>query len=141
VEEGDIWSDGEFLKDLQEGDDLGDKMYNAITKAAGVGYEEICLIGSDNMEISPSVILEGFESLGNSDIVIGPSRDGGYYLIGMKKPHANIFHISGWSTSTVLEETLSKAKMLNLTCHLLEELNDIDELEDIRDEDRDYLLN
>jgi glycosyltransferase A (GT-A) superfamily protein (DUF2064 family) len=59
----------------------------------------------------------------------------------MKKPHANIFHISGWSTSTVLEETLSKAKMLNLTCHLLEELNDIDELEDIRDEDRDYLLN
>ena len=140
VDQDDLWNNGDFQKDLQEGDDLGKKMYHAIARASEAGYDKICLIGSDNMEITPEIIMEAYKRLDVADIVLGPSRDGGYYLVGMKKPYKEIFNISRWSTSLVLDETISKAKELNLKYELLTELNDVDELEDIRDQDRDFLL-
>lgn len=140
IDENDLWSEDDFQKDLQKGHDLGVRMYHAIEKASKANYDEICLIGSDNMEITPDIILEAFNSLKIKDVVIGPSKDGGYYLIGMKKPIKEIFNIRNWGTSSVLDETLSRIKKLNLNYHLLTELNDIDELEDINDKNRDYLL-
>lgn len=140
IDRADIWSNNDFKKDLQKGRDLGQRMYYAIEKASDDLYEKICLIGSDNMEITPEIIIEAYDSLDDADIVLGPSRDGGYYLIGMKQPIVEIFELGNWSTTSVLEETIAIAKSMELTYHLLAELNDIDELEDINDQDQNYLL-
>jgi len=140
IDRADIWSNNDFKKDLQKGRDLGQRMYYAIEKASDDLYEKICLIGSDNMEITPEIIIEAYNSLDDADIVLGPSRDGGYYLIGMKQPIVEIFELGNWSTTSVLEETIAIAKSMELTYHLLAELNDIDELEDINDQDQNYLL-
>lgn len=140
IEPYDLWDSDDFQKDLQKGDNLGMRMYNAIEKAYKDHYQKICLIGSDNMEITPGIILEAFKRLDTEDVVIGPSKDGGYYLIAMKIPVKEIFEISAWSTSTVLEETIATAKLKNIKYYLLEELNDVDELDDINNCDRDFLL-
>lgn len=140
IEHDDTWDNDIFKKDLQRGADLGERMYNSIDAASRNSFGKICLIGSDNMEISHDIINRAYDCLDTHDIVFGPSKDGGYYLIGMKAPIKDIFKEINWSTSSVLDESIKKAKMKELGYVLLPELNDIDELEDIREEDRDFLL-
>lgn len=139
IDRNDLWVDQEYEKDVQQGDNLGERMHNAIANASKQ-YDQVCLIGSDNMEITPEILSEAFDRMNDFDIVFGPSRDGGYYLVGMKKPVKEIFDGICWSTPSVLKQSIDRAKELHMNYYLLPELNDIDQLEDIADRDKVYLL-
>lgn len=118
----------EYIKTFpQEGEDLGDKMYNAIDYLLSIGYENVILIGSDIPDISPTDINTAFEILREKDIVLGPSYDGGYYLVGMKKPNNSIFNISKRrGGSSVLESTIDVANNQRLSIGLAPKYSDID---------------
>lgn len=116
----------------QEGQDLGDKMYNAIDNVLSMGYDNVILIGSDIPDISSRDINIAFEILKEKDIVLGPSYDGGYYLVGMKEPDNGIFHISKkWGGLSVLESTIDIANSEGLSIGLAPKYRDIDTKEDL----------
>ncbi len=115
---------------VQVGSDLGEKMYDAFEKGFDKGYDKIVLIGSDLFELQTSHINAAFKLLGEHDFVIGPAKDGGYYLIGQLRPHDRIFKDKSWGEASVLEHTLNDLK--DETVFLLEALNDIDTIEDLK---------
>ncbi len=131
--ENDSWNEGDFQKKQQKGNDLGERMKNAFTETFAQQYQKIIIIGSDNHQIQINHIEEAFKTLNKNDFVIGPAKDGGYYLLGMKKLHPNIFQNKNWGTNTVLKNTLIDLK--NEKIHLLEPLNDIDTYDDIKNDE------
>ncbi|MEN3323060.1 TIGR04282 family arsenosugar biosynthesis glycosyltransferase [Mariniflexile soesokkakense] len=130
IQKNDIWDASIFRKKLQEGFDLGAKMQNAFTDIFALGYKKVIIIGSDLLDLKPKHIDLAFEALHETDVVIGPAKDGGYYLLGMNVMQNDVFKNKAWGTSTVLKETLENLK--DSAYHLLEELNDIDTFEDMR---------
>jgi rSAM/selenodomain-associated transferase 1 len=136
----DVWGNNIYNKIQQRGSDLGQKMSNAFNDGFDRSYQHICLIGSDIFELSDEIIKQAFFLLKDNDLVLGPTKDGGYYLIGMKKLQRELFEDIPWSTSEVLQKTIDTAEKLDLNTGILPKLSDIDTLEDIREEDRDFLL-
>ena len=134
VIEKDGWKNNIYGKKIQDGKSLGSKMKNAFISSFTVGYEKIVIIGTDCFELEEKHILKAFEELKKVDVVIGPAKDGGYYLLGMKKMYESIFENVDWSTDRVLKQTLSICGKLNLSVFLLPELNDIDDEEDLRNQ-------
>jgi len=130
IKKEDLWDVTVFRKKLQYGNDLGTRMENAFSELFQLGYEKVIIIGSDLLDLTSSHIEKAFYSLNKNDVVIGPAKDGGYYLLGIKKLHPTIFKNKVWGTSTVLKDTLNDIQ--NCTFDLLEELNDIDTFEDIK---------
>lgn len=126
----DLWENGIYNKQLQQGDDLGTRMGNAFSSLFSKGCKSICIIGSDCIELSSHIIEEAFEQLRTNDAVIGPSLDGGYYLLGMNKLIPGIFDNKNWSTDEVLPDTISSISAQGLDCFLLAALSDIDNEED-----------
>jgi len=135
VDSEDYWDNKHYKKVVQRGASLGERMHHAINENLITGYKKVCLIGSDIYEISAQVIEKAFEKLDNKDVVIGPAKDGGYYLIGMKKPNSRIFDIKNWSTPNVFSETVNLIEEEGLTYGQTALLNDIDELEDLKGTD------
>ena len=129
----DVFDSRYFHKDGQEGDDLGERMANALRKSFANGAKKVIIIGSDLYDISSELIEQGFEALETHQTVIGPAKDGGYYLIGMNGTNSEVFKGKNWGTSSVLQDTLSNLSP-NLT-FLLDEKNDIDQLEDLHPEE------
>ena len=115
---------------VQEGQDLGERMAFAFARSFEVGMDKVVLIGTDCPTLQSQHLNEAFEALTDSDLVLGPATDGGYYLIGMKRRADYLFEGISWSTSQVLTETLNVASQHGLTTTLLQELNDIDTSED-----------
>ena len=126
----DLWEDSIFRKKLQYGTDLGARMQNAFSELFGLGYEHLIIIGSDLLDLDQNLIEDAFQQLRHHDVVIGPSKDGGYYLLGLKMMFEPIFKTKAWGTETVLADTLNDLQ--NTDVVLLEELNDIDTFEDIK---------
>lgn len=122
----DRWPNDRFIKHLQKGNDLGERMCNAFENTFLNKYQKVIIIGSDCIDLSASVIEDAYKLLNNSDVVIGPAKDGGYYLLGMKNPHQCLFKNVSWSTSQVLKQTLSICKGHHLNYSLLPTLTDID---------------
>ncbi|WP_224491401.1 TIGR04282 family arsenosugar biosynthesis glycosyltransferase [Robertkochia flava] len=114
---------------LQEGNDLGERMENAFRDAFSRGTKEAIIIGSDLYTLNENVLTEGFETLTQKDMVLGPAKDGGYYLLGLKHIPRGIFEEKAWGTDTILKSTLNNLKGYDVA--LLGELNDIDVLEDL----------
>jgi len=127
--ENDDFSAELFDKKIQQGNDLGEKMANAFQEGFQAGYEQIVIVGSDLFELSQSDIEETFSALTTSDVVLGPAKDGGYYLLGMKTFLPELFQQKKWSTSHVLKDTLADLQDKNVT--LISEKNDIDEYKDM----------
>jgi len=115
---------------VQQGDDLGKRMQNAFEYLFNKKYEKVVIIGSDSMELTDSIIEQSFSELNRTDVVIGPARDGGYYLLGLKENNPLLFENIEWSTSRVLEQTIKVCNENNLDFSMLALLNDIDEAED-----------
>ena len=92
--------------------------------------KKVLIIGSDLFELTSTLIISALEALETYDISIGPSLDGGYYLLGMKELHPAVFKNKKWGTDSVLENTLQDLKQQNVK--LLEALNDIDTFEDLQ---------
>lgn len=133
----DIWPNATYLKAMQQGDDLGERMKNAFVAGFETGYNSICIIGTDCYELTGHIICQGFEGLQSADAVIGPARDGGYYLLGLNEPHASIFDNKNWSTESVLPDTLADFKTLGLSYAKLQELRDVDTEDDLPEQLRD----
>ncbi len=108
-------------------------MANALRKSFANGAKKVIIIGSDLYDISSELIEQGFEALETHQTVIGPAKDGGYYLIGMNGTNPEVFKGKNWGTSSVLQDTLSNLNP-DLT-FLLDEKNDIDQLEDLHPEE------
>ena len=115
---------------FQLGRSLGEKMENAFHWAFKKKYKKIILIGADLWTLNEKIIIDSFKLLDKFNLVIGPSYDGGYFLIGMKKPNENIFKNIPWSTNNVLEKTISKMKTRKIS--FLEITKDIDSFSDLK---------
>ncbi|MGB5204559.1 TIGR04282 family arsenosugar biosynthesis glycosyltransferase [Eudoraea sp.] len=133
IPENDLWDKDNYAKQLQEGNDLGERMYNGFKSGFQKGYQKIIIIGSDIYDLNSETIEAGFNSLENSDFVIGPAADGGYYLLGMKTLNKEIFLNKNWGTETVLEDTLNNLNHKKVK--LLQIKNDIDVYEDLKEFD------
>lgn len=133
IDHRDSWNKERFDKKLQSGSDLGERMSVAFQKAFEDGYENVVIIGSDCADITSRHIKDAFHALITDDAVIGPSKDGGYYLLGISKYTPDIFTGISWSTQEVFEQTVGRFEHLGLSYSVLDVLNDIDTIEDLRD--------
>ena len=128
--EPDLWKDDFFIKRKQYSvADLGLRMKAAFNELLPV-YSSVRLIGTDIPHLSNDLLEESILFLKNTDVILGPSDDGGYYLIGMKKPNDFLFNNMTWSVDTVLSETIQRISRNNATYHLLKTLPDIDTADD-----------
>ena len=132
IEENDVWGKMNFSKELQTKGNLGQRMENAFTTAFEEGYKKVLIIGSDLYSLKASHIDKALEQLDEKEVVIGPSQDGGYYLLGFKKNIPALFLNKSWGTSNLLKETLNNLKTKSTA--LMEPLNDIDDFEDLKKE-------
>lgn len=119
-----------FPHHLQQGDDLGLRMLHAFRKMHLQGYKRVLIIGTDCPELTDVLLLEAQEALTTQEVVIGPSQDGGYYLLGLREPLDYVFQNMPWSTEEVLALTRQRVSEKGLRLTMLEELNDIDTEED-----------
>ena len=122
----------------QKGKDLGERMSNAFRKAFDTGFKRVVLVGSDIPDLPLEFTEEAFFSLKEEDAVIGPSYDGGYYLIGFKDKtfSPRVFEGMAWSSEKVFAETMKVLKQLNQSVHILPYRRDIDTIEDLRHFDK-----
>lgn len=115
----------------QSGADLGERMNQAIQQVLNSGYTSVLLIGSDIPEIDESCLRQAFDLLREKDVVLGPTKDGGYYLVGMKQKHPFLFQNQTYGHHTVLESALESLKAHSTSCGLVKALSDIDTAEDL----------
>ncbi len=117
---------------LQNGRDIGEIMQNALkTLVESEGAAKAVLTGADIPDINRDVIKDAFLRLDDADVVIGPAEDGGYYLIGMKAVHPEIFKGISWSTEKVFDETVGIIERMRLSYSMVKKLSDVDRKEDI----------
>ena len=135
VQNMDQFNDLVYEKHIQSGDGLGDKMYNAMKHSFGEWAGKVVLIGSDCFELSTHDLEEAFFSLEKKDVIVGPAKDGGYYLLGMNKLHHQLFENKTWSSENVLLDTLLDIENLNLNYQLLDTLSDVDYEVDLKEMD------
>jgi rSAM/selenodomain-associated transferase 1 len=113
---------------------LGERLMQAFAWGFAQGFPAVMIRNSDSPDLPQAVIGEGGEALlaGLADVVLGPCPDGGYYLIGLRRPCPELFAHILWSTDAVLEQTLTSAAKANLQVHLLVSWPDIDNIRDVR---------
>jgi len=117
----------------QQGEGLGERMQSAFGEAFDKGFSAIAVIGTDAPHLATTQIDAAFNRLaeGDTDLVFGPSDDGGYYLLAMKQQHPELFREIPWSSATVLEKSLARAAAAGLRTALLPggfDLDTVDEL-------------
>jgi rSAM/selenodomain-associated transferase 1 len=122
----DAWDTSLFEKRVQTEGDLGARMQHAFEQAFELGAEKVAIIGSDCPELTPAVLQSAFDLLDQHDFVLGPTPDGGYYLLGMKQMESAVFQDIAWSTEHVLAQTVAVIKAHQKTHVLLPVLSDID---------------
>jgi uncharacterized protein len=116
----------------QKGYDLGERMQNAFLRQFGRGYDKVILIGSDIPLLSPEILEEARQALTDHPAVLGPSRDGGYYLVGLRKSVPGLFAGIEWGSDRVLRDTVSILRRQRCNYRILPELCDIDRSEDLK---------
>ncbi len=110
--------------------DLGERMFNAINSGLK-DYQQVLLIGCDCPSLGEQDFINAIDALRQVfDVVIAPTEDGGYSLIGLKQSQISLFKNMTWGHSKVLKATLTKIEQKNLNCHLLRQQWDIDTAED-----------
>ena len=115
---------------FQRGGDLGQRMRDALFDALNGGRKRSVLLGTDIPGLTVEILENAFDALQENDVVLGPSTDGGYWLIGMKRP-IDLFQKIEWGRSRVLKQTLTQAKRLGLRYVVLKSLSDVDTPEDV----------
>lgn len=125
------WVPHSFTSIPQHGGTLGERMSNATAYSFGLTNQRCIIIGTDVPDISSRLIRQAMEGLETADLVIGPSHDGGYYLLGMKRHLPALFEDIPWSSDRVLAGTLGVIQQQELSYVLLPELIDIDIEEDL----------
>ena len=129
IDYDDNWDNERFLKSVQEGHDLGERMYQAIQSGFEKGYQRVCLIGTDIPALNSNILSDAFHHLYKKEAVIGPAYDGGYYLIGFSDflpGIKNIFSNKNWGTGTVYADTIRSFEKEKLSYAVLPTLADLD---------------
>lgn len=119
---------GEFELVTQRGNELGERLTFASEDLFALGFKSFCLINSDSPTVPPPAFSQAAQILltQEADVVLGPSDDGGYYLIGLNKLNPSLFENIPWSTDRVLDQTRARAQELGLKVHLLQTWYDVD---------------
>jgi rSAM/selenodomain-associated transferase 1 len=115
----------------QEGTDLGERMKNALYWGLGSSYQKVVIIGCDTPTLPVAFLCDAFVALDHHQAVIGPSTDGGYYLIGATSVNTNLFANMAWGTDHVFQKTVEQLKADQWSYHLLPPWYDIDRPEDM----------
>jgi rSAM/selenodomain-associated transferase 1 len=116
----------------QEGPELGARLKAAFRTLRSRGARRVLAIGSDSPTLDPARILEGIESLAICDVALGPSEDGGYYLIGSSGSHEAIFDEIPWGSASAAAVTLERARAMSLQVRLLAPWYDLDDPASLR---------
>ena len=113
----------------QRGDKFGERLIFALKDLLSVGFASVCLINSDSPTVPAQTFAKAVELLSQPGerAVLGPSDDGGYYLIGLKTLHRRLFEEIDWSTERVLEQTLDRAREIKLEVQMLPNCFDVDD--------------
>ncbi len=111
--------------------DLGQRLAAAVAAEFSRGPEGVLVIGGDCPDLDGATLVAAADTLGSCDVVLGPARDGGYYLIGLRQPRPALFSGIAWSTPAVLEETREIARRSGLAIRLLATLEDVDDMESL----------
>lgn len=109
---------------------LGTRLRHTFARHFAQGGGPIIVIGTDCPGIDRRLILDAFGNLATRDVVLGPALDGGYYLVGLKRPRPELFRGISWSTPAVLAQTRARARALGLAVGLLQPLRDVDTARD-----------
>lgn len=131
VEKTRQWLEGSWQLCAQQGATLGDRLKAATRQAFAEGAKRVIVIGTDSPWLFPADIARAFETLEGADIALGPTEDGGYYLIGLSKDMPLVFDGIAWSSPTVFDETLARAQALQLRVRPLERGYDLDYAADV----------
>jgi len=125
---------GHFDLVAQRGDAFGERLIAAAEDLFAIGFANVCLIDSDSPTVPQQAYADAVKLLAKSGdrIVFGPSDDGGYYLIGLKKLYRRLFEDIDWSTERVAEQTIARAKEIGLEVELLPTWYDVDDRATLR---------
>jgi len=144
IDNNDLWDNMIYDKHLQQGEDAGERMTDAFTRAFSYGKERVLIITTDCIELETYMIKEAFAVLENNDVVLGPSSDGGYYLIGMRKFLPTLFEGKNWNSQDLLMDTILDLKKMSTKYYLLRTLHtvssaaDIDRLSNFQEKPEDW---
>ena len=127
IGEDDLWDERHYHKVVQKGADLGERMEHAFQTVFDKGYRSVIIIGSDCMELTQVIINAGFAAIHHTDVYVGPSADGGYYLLGLTGMYSCLFENMPWSTDAVLAETIDRCNAAGLRFTQGPVLHDIDD--------------
>jgi uncharacterized protein len=117
----------------QRGQDLGERLQNCFADLFAAGFASVVILGADSPTLPDEIVIEAFDRLTLSGaVVIGPSTDGGYYLIGLNQSHPELFTQINWSSEAVLAQTEARAATLNLDISRLPQWNDVDTPADLK---------
>jgi uncharacterized protein len=125
------WLDGETCVP-QAGGDLGARMSAAFEWAFAGGAARVVLVGTDAPELSHEDVRAALAALDTHDAAFGPARDGGYYLVALRRPCPSLFDAMAWSTPHVLADSMARAESAGLRVHHLRPLADVDDIVDLR---------
>jgi hypothetical protein len=117
---------------LSDGD-LGERMHQAFQETFDRGYRMASLVGADIPDLNAGLIIDSFRVLEQNDLVFGPARDGGYYLIGMRRLISEVFRDVPWSSDETLARSIKKALSAGCSYGLLQMLSDIDTIDDLQE--------
>jgi rSAM/selenodomain-associated transferase 1 len=109
-----------------DGADIGECLIQATGDLLSSGFKKVIALNADGPSLPIEYLILAIHSLGETDVVLGPGEDGGYYLVGLKKPTPQLFQEINWSTPQVLEQTLTRAKTLNLKVDMTPPWYDVD---------------
>jgi hypothetical protein len=112
--------------------DLGDRMARSFQTAFAAGERRTLIIGTDCPDLDAKILIQAFAALEHTDLILGPAIDGGYYLIGLRRPIPELFVGIAWSTAQVRQRTIEIAEQLGLAIALLPPLSDIDTPADLQ---------
>jgi rSAM/selenodomain-associated transferase 1 len=129
------WLGGRLPRFPQVGKDIGERMERAFRRAFSEGVSRAVLVGSDIPDLPPELLNDALASLSENDAVIGPAKDGGYYLIGFRRETflPDIFRGIAWSTDTVFSRTMQIFELAHHKVFLLPPWRDVDTIDDLRD--------
>lgn len=126
------WLDRSLHMVVQHGSTLGERLTHAFAWAFARGARRAIVLGSDAPDLSTEWVHEALDALGGHDVVIGPTTDGGYHLIGLTRPQPELFLNIPWSSPHVLAATRAQIDRLHLTVHQLLPVSDVDTPQDMR---------
>jgi uncharacterized protein len=125
------WLGADLQYQPQPEGDLGSRMTQAFQVGFDRGVKASVIVGTDCPELTVALLTAAFQALQQTDLVLGPATDGGYYLIGLRRSAPELFESISWSTDRVFQQTVAVASKLNLSLSCLPMLADVDRPEDL----------